>query len=70
MLYSEGCRAVSMLNLSFIHSHKFFFFFSVSEHLHFQLKFSKRSPCLNVNFIGIHAEEQLQPGWKNMFSLK
>lgn len=27
VLYSEGCRAVSMLNLSFIHSHKHFFLF-------------------------------------------
>lgn len=26
VLYIKGCRAVSMLNLSFIHSHKYFFF--------------------------------------------
>jgi len=68
VLYSEDYTAVSMLNLSFIHSHNFFF--SVSENLHFQLKFSKCSPCLNMNFIGMHEEEQLQPGWKNMFSVK
>jgi len=47
-----------------------YFFSSVLEHLHFQLKFSKRSPCLNVNFIGMHEEEQPQPSWKNVFFLK
>lgn len=65
MLYNEGCRGVFTSNHSFINSH---IFFSVSELLHSQLKFSKHNPCLNVNFIWMHEEEQLQTDWRNMLS--
>lgn len=66
MLYNEGCRRVFTLNHYFINSHNFFF--SVSELLHSQLKFSKHNPCLNVNFIWMHEEEQLQTDWRNMLA--